>query len=68
MIPSDLENTLPDLEVIVKEDESNEGNQEPEMHVTTFRAINEKEKRRSTTKFERINDDSTLDTDTDTNE
>ena len=42
-----------------------EENQEPEMHVTHFRDINET--RRSTTKFERIND-STLDTDTDTNE
>ena len=54
-----LDNTLPDLELIFEE------NQDPEMNVTHFRALNET--RKSTTKFERIND-STIDTDTDTNE
>ena len=40
--------------------------EESEIHVTTFLATNDTEKRRSTTKdkFERINDDTTLDTDT----
>ena len=53
-----LDNTLPDLELRFEE------NQEPEMNVTHFRALNDT---RRSTKFERIND-STFDTDTDTNE
>ena len=45
-----------------------EENQEPEMNVTIFRAINEP--RKSTNKFERINynNESSLDISTDTNE
>ena len=47
---------LPDLELILKHDNSDVEFEESEMHVTTFRAKD---------KFERINDDTTLDTDTD---
>ena len=62
---SDLDNSLPDLDLILKHDKSDVEFEESEMHVTTFRAKNDTEKRRSTTKFERINYDTTLDTDTD---
>ena len=62
---SDSYNSLPDLDMKFLK---NEENQEPEMNVTTFRAINEPKK--STNKFERINynNDSSLDISTDTNE
>ena len=53
---SDLDNSLPDFDLILKHDKSDVEFEESEMHVTTFRAKD---------KFERINDDTTLDTDTD---
>ena len=48
--------------MIVKEDESNQEDQETE--ITTFRAINEK-KKYTITKFERLNVSTDTDTDTD---
>ena len=64
VVPSELNNSLPDLELFLKDEEI----QEPAMNVTHFRALNET--RKSTNKFERINIlyDSSLDTSTDTNE
>ena len=57
---------------MIKEDKSNEDNQEQDvLPVTHFRAINEtKIQRRSSTKFERINkeDSESSDDDTDTTE
>ena len=54
--PSDSENTLPDLELNIEE------NQDSDYYVTHFRAINET--RKGTTKFERLNDSTSIDTDT----
>ena len=51
--------------MILKHDKSDVEFEESEMHVTTFRAKNDTEEKRSTTKIERINYDTTLDTDTD---
>ena len=61
----DSYNSLPDLDMMFL---NNKENQEPEMNVTTFRAINEPKK--STNKFERINynNDSSFDISTDTKE
>ena len=72
VVTTDEDNSLPEIHVeLIKEDKSDEDNQEQDVLVTHFRAINEtNSQRRSSTKFERINkeDSESSDDDTDTTE